>query len=84
MSRKSRLALGLVAGTAAVVAVVAVVAGARASGAAGPKGPARATDPAAAVAHRSTQDPDQVRRYWTPERIRRADENMRRRSGPQD
>lgn len=33
--------------------------------------------PDIAVVHRSTEDPAEVQRHWTPERIRQADENMR-------
>jgi hypothetical protein len=34
-------------------------------------------DPNAPVVHRSTQDPADVQNYWTPERIRQAQENTR-------
>jgi hypothetical protein len=43
-----------------------------------------APDPEVAVVHRSTQDPQEVRRHWTPDRMRQAHENMRHRTGPDD
>jgi ABC-type oligopeptide transport system substrate-binding subunit len=66
--------------------VLAVVAGLAAAGlsAAAARQPGTAPGPETAVEHRNTQDPAEVDRHWTPDRIRQADENMRHQSGPAD
>ena len=84
MSGKSRAVVALVAaGAVAVIAGVAVVIGSSASGAADLKSRTNGPDPAGVTVHRSTQDPDQVRRYWTPERLKQANDNTRSRPGSQ-
>jgi hypothetical protein len=62
---------------------VVLVVGYRASRVVGSKSRSVNSDPAAVTVHHSTQDPDQVRRYWTPERIKQAGDNMRARTDPQ-
>ena len=42
----------------------------------------KGTDPSTAVVHRSTEDPAAVERYWSPSRVREAQENMRRGNSP--
>lgn len=66
----SKKVLIVVAATIAAAGVAAVVTVAQA-------GAATPADPATPVVHHSKQDPADVRRYWTPERIRQAQENMR-------
>lgn len=79
MSGKSRVMLALAAaGTAAVAVGVAVAVGSSASGATG-----STSKTSQVTVHRSTQDPDQVRRYWTPQRLKQADDHTRSRTGPQ-
>lgn len=58
---------------AVIAAVAAVIAGgmARADRHA-PAAPAGSAPSAGIVSHRSTDDPQQVRDYWTPERMRHA------------
>lgn len=73
----------LVLAAAGTVGVVVLVVGYRASGAADSKSRSVNSDPAAVTVHRSTQDPDQVKRYWTPERIKQAGDKMRARTDPQ-
>ncbi len=40
--------------------------------------------PESAAVHDSTQDPQDVERHWTPERVREAQENMRHATGHDD
>jgi hypothetical protein len=66
--------------------VVAVLAGATAAIAMSRTGTST-PDPAsrdAPVVHRSKQDPDEVQKYWTPERIREAQQNMRNNTSARD
>jgi hypothetical protein len=61
----------------AVAVATIAVAGAAAAVTVARAGAATPAAPDAPVVHHSKQDPADVRRYWTPERVRQAQENTR-------
>lgn len=79
VSRKAKAALVAVGAVALGLAVTAALWPGDRDAAPGP--PSR---PETAVVHDSTGNPAEAEEHWTPERIRRSDENMRHATGKDD